>query len=187
MSLENGILGYLSIKPLSGYDIKKLFNMSAAYFWPADQAQIYRSLKKLVEDKLVELTEYEHGETVNKKIYTITPKGRETVRKWILATDVSDYIIRASSTMQLFFSGMLTREEQISFLDAQIENNAALLQSLRENYRINSSKFHETADIPMNDPRFQSAVFAHRWGVVRCEAYAKFLEETKAEILAKSD
>ena len=39
----------------------------------------------------------------------------------------------------------------------------------------------------MNDPRFQSAVFAHRWGVVRCEAYAKFLEETKAEILAKSD
>jgi DNA-binding PadR family transcriptional regulator len=47
MSLEHGILGYLSMKPLAGYDIKKLFNMSAAFFWPADQAQIYRTLKKL--------------------------------------------------------------------------------------------------------------------------------------------
>ena len=187
MSLENGILGYLSIKPLSGYDIKKLFNMSATYFWPADQAQIYRSLKKLVEDKLVELTEYEHGETVNRKIYTITEKGREAVREWILATDVSDYIIRASSTMQLFFSGILTREEQLSFLDAQIKNNTALLRSLKENYRINNNKFHETADLSMNDPRYQSAIFAHRWGVVRCEAYANFLEEIKAEIAAKSD
>ena len=47
MSLNNGILGFLSMKPLSGYDIKKLFNMSAAFFWPADQAQIYRTLKSL--------------------------------------------------------------------------------------------------------------------------------------------
>lgn len=39
MSLGNGIQG------LSGYDIKKLFNMSAAYFWPADQTQIYRTLR----------------------------------------------------------------------------------------------------------------------------------------------
>ena len=46
MSLAHGILRYLSIRPMSGYDIKKLFNMSAIYFWPAEQAQIYRTLKK---------------------------------------------------------------------------------------------------------------------------------------------
>lgn len=55
MSLECGILGYLSIKALSGYDLKNLFDMSAAYFWPADQAQIYRSLKKLVDAGSIEL------------------------------------------------------------------------------------------------------------------------------------
>ena len=48
MSLENGILGFLAIRPLSGYDLKKLFAYSASFFWPADQAQIYRALKKLV-------------------------------------------------------------------------------------------------------------------------------------------
>ena len=57
LSLENGMLGFLSIKPLSGYDIKKLFDMSTAYFWPADQTQIYRTLKKLVKDGLVEFKE----------------------------------------------------------------------------------------------------------------------------------
>ncbi len=54
MSLETGILGFLSMKPLSGYDLKRLFNMSAAYFWPADQAQIYRTLKKLTDHGLPE-------------------------------------------------------------------------------------------------------------------------------------
>ena len=75
MSLENGILGFLSMKPLSGYDLKKLFDMSAAYFWPADQTQIYRTLKKLAKDGWIEFKEQSKGETVDRKVYAITEKG----------------------------------------------------------------------------------------------------------------
>lgn len=75
MSLENGILGFLSMKPQSGDDLKKLFNYSAVYFWPADQAQIYRTLKKLVEDGSAELTKQEQDKTVERKVYAITEKG----------------------------------------------------------------------------------------------------------------
>ena len=42
MSLEYAILGFLCYKPLSGYDLKKIFDNSVQHFWPADQGQIYR-------------------------------------------------------------------------------------------------------------------------------------------------
>ena len=61
MSIEQGIMGFLSRKPLSGYDIKKLFDMSTAYFWPANQSQIDRTLKQPSKDRLVELKEQKKG------------------------------------------------------------------------------------------------------------------------------
>jgi hypothetical protein len=32
------------------------------------------------------------------------------------------------------------------------------------------------------DRRLQSAVFAHRWGLLKCREYAKLLEEIKEEL-----
>ncbi len=187
MSLENGILGYLSIKPLSGYDLKKLFNMSAAYFWPADQAQIYRSLKKLVADGSIELTEYSHGETVNKKIYAITAKGRETLRDWLLVPKRSDFITHAPYLMQLFLSGALSRDEQITFIDRQLKEIGGLIQRLRDNYIENKSAFAVTTGLSKDDRRFEAAVYAHRWGILSYQTYANLLESIKADILAEKD
>jgi len=187
MSLENGILGYLSMQPLSGYDIKKLFNMSAAYFWPADQAQIYRSLKRLVDEGSAELKSYSRGETVNKKVYAITDQGRIRMQEWLLSPSESDFIMRSSCAMQLFFSGVLSKEDQLAFLDAQIKANNKLLQKVKLNLEENRAAFIKTAGLDLEDRRIQSAVYTHRWGVLRCEAYAKLLEEIKEEILAKID
>lgn len=182
MSLENGILGYLSMKPLSGYDIKKLFDMSAAYFWPADQAQIYRSLKKLNQEGLIELKERESGKTVERKVYAITDKGRETLHEWLMDTGEPDLIARASYTIQLFFSGTLSREDQLEFLNAQLKANNALLQKLWDKYNRYGGVVAETAGISTNDRRFESAIYACRWGIARGEAYGKLMKEIIAEI-----
>ena len=107
MSLEKGILGFLSMKPLSGYDIKKLFNMSAAYFWPADQAQIYRTLKSLKKDGMIEVSGFAQNAGPSKTLYTITEKGRETMRSWLLNPKQSDFITHLPFLVQLFFSGAL--------------------------------------------------------------------------------
>ena len=34
MSLEYAILGFLNYRPLSGYDLKKVFDNSVRHFWP---------------------------------------------------------------------------------------------------------------------------------------------------------
>lgn len=184
MSLNNGILGFLSMKPMSGYDIKKLFNMSAAYFWPADQAQIYRTLKSLESNGLIEVSGLEQNAGPSKTLYTITERGQETLRSWLLNPKLSDFIARLPFLVQLFFSGALSREELLEFIDAQLELNDSLHEKLSKNYIENKSAFAETAGLSKDDPRYLSAVWAHKWGVLSCETYTMLLTEIRAEILA---
>jgi len=50
MSLAYAILNTLQQKEMTGYDLKtSCFDQCIAHLWPADQAQIYRTLDKLVE------------------------------------------------------------------------------------------------------------------------------------------
>jgi len=186
VSLEKGILGYLSMKPLSGYDIKRLFDMSAAFFWPADQAQIYRSLKKLTEEGSIELAEYVQGETVNSKVYSITESGKDTFHQWLMDLQESDFIVRLPFVMHLFFSGELTPEEQLACIEEQCRRNQEFTQNLKTNYEENGDLFAELAGLPEGDRKLEAAMYAYRWGVLRGEAYGKLLEEIKEDIKGKT-
>ena len=184
MSLEMGILGFLEMKPLSGYDIKKLFDMSASYFWPADQAQIYRTLKKLVRSGLAELIGRRKGETVDKKVYAITVKGRKEYLAKAAENGVEDFISRDLFLMQLFFCGALPRAERLEFIDKQLDNVRALERRLIDNYDTNLGRYTDITGLDEKDGRLHSAVCAYRWGLVKCREYAKLLEEIRAELLA---
>ena len=187
MSLENGILGFLSMKPLSGYDIKKLFDYSAAYFWPADQAQIYRALKKLTEDGSVELLTQEQGKTLERKVYAITEKGHHVLHDWIAKPEETDFINRLPYLLKLFYSSALSPIEQLAFIDAQMTVNNKFIQKLKDNYAENGDSFAETAGLTQGGRHLESATFACRWGILRSEAYGKLLEEIQTELLAKQE
>lgn len=181
--LEYGILGFLSMKDLSGYEIKKLFDMSARFFWPADQAQIYRTLKKLVTAGWVTLKEQKKGETVDKKVYAITEKGKQAYQQNLFQNNIGDFISRDTFLVQLFFSGSLSAEAQLAFLNTQLENNNRLIQLLEDNYKENYDKFLSATGLSPEDKRLQSAVFTHRWGLIRCKVYSRLLEEIKANYI----
>ncbi|MBP1757058.1 MAG: PadR family transcriptional regulator [Firmicutes bacterium] len=185
MSLETGILGYLKMRSMSGYDLKKIFNYSANFFWPADQAQIYKALAKLVKEGLVELPKQAQGKTVDRKVYTITEKGGKALHDWIANPNESDFISRLPFIMQLFYSGSLSKEEQLAFLDEQLRINNEFVQRIKENYSENGDVFAEIAGLPEGDRRLESATYACRWGILRGETYAKLLEEIKEDILSK--
>ena len=187
MSLENGILGFLSMKPMSGYDIKKLFDMSAGYFWPADQAQIYRTLKKLINDGMIELKECPKGETFDRKVYEITDKGQKKYLKSAAENSVNDFISRDTFLLQLFFSGALPEEEELGFIEKQLENVRTLERRLIDNYEANLSKFINNTGLDEKDRRVHSAFCAHRWGLIKCREYAKLLDEIQTELLAKHE
>ena len=47
MSLENALLGLLNHRPMTGYDLKRIFDDPMEFFWVAQMSQIYRELNKL--------------------------------------------------------------------------------------------------------------------------------------------
>ena len=83
MSLKHAILGFLSFKPLSGYDLKKAFDNSVRHFWPANQSQIYRTLTQMTKEGLLEKEVIERNERLDKKIYQVSDKGSDELHRWL--------------------------------------------------------------------------------------------------------
>ena len=83
MSLEHAILGFLHSRPRSGYALKtRCFDLDVKAFWNADQAQIYRTLERLKSARLVRVTRLRQSGKPDRKVYEITPTGREAFARW---------------------------------------------------------------------------------------------------------
>jgi DNA-binding PadR family transcriptional regulator len=115
MSLKHAILGFLSYKPLSGYDLKKAFDKSVRHFWSANQSQIYRTLAQMTDEGLVEKEVVEREERLDMKIYDITEAGRVELHNW-LATPLPERETREPFLIQVFFGGKLSDEELLNLL-----------------------------------------------------------------------
>ena len=86
MSIKYAILGLLSWKPFSGYDMKKVFEESSTMYWSGNNNQIYRSLLQLTEEGLV-TNEVQHQEnSPSKKLYFITDDGLAELKEWVLSS-----------------------------------------------------------------------------------------------------
>jgi PadR family transcriptional regulator AphA len=110
MSLEYAILGFLNYKPLTGYDLKKIFDTSVKHFWLADQSQIYRTLTRLTEQSWAEMEVVEQNDRPDRKVYHITETGREALHQWLLMP-LRPHIPHNAALIQVFFAGQLSDEE----------------------------------------------------------------------------
>lgn len=79
-TLANGLLGILANEPLSGYDLMLKMNL----FWHTRHSHIYPLLAKLEKEGCVEFTLVEQSGKPDKKVYTLTQKGTEVVKEWLL-------------------------------------------------------------------------------------------------------
>jgi DNA-binding PadR family transcriptional regulator len=77
------ILGLLSWRPMSGYDIRKVYEFSLGNFWTESYGQIYPILRQLEEEGLAtRSTERAEGRP-ERNVYAITDAGRTTLQKWL--------------------------------------------------------------------------------------------------------
>ena len=131
MSLENAILGFLNYQPFTGYDLKKLFDSSIRHFWYADQSQIYRTLARLTEDGLAEMEHVPQEDRPDRKLYHITPKGRQAFDAW-LRGPFPQQASRSGPLVQVFFSARLNQEDLI----AKFETAAAIFRTILQRYEM---------------------------------------------------
>jgi len=130
MSLEYAILGFLQYKPLSGYDLKKIFDTSVQHFWSADQSQIYRTLARLTEQGFAQVEVVPQDDRPDRKVYTITPAGSEALHAWIQGPFALGPM-RNTPLVQVFFSGQLTDAE----IKARFEQARAAFQDTLTRYQ----------------------------------------------------
>jgi DNA-binding PadR family transcriptional regulator len=83
MALSHAILAALNDCGCSGYDLAKRFNSSVGFFWNATSQQIYRELIKLEEENQIDAQVIHQEHRPDKKIYTLTSKGEESLQTWI--------------------------------------------------------------------------------------------------------
>ncbi|MBU50630.1 MAG: hypothetical protein CL920_18280 [Deltaproteobacteria bacterium] len=119
MSLQHAILGFLSLRSMTGYDLKKSFDRSASHFWPGNQSQIYRTLSKLTELDFVDVDVHERGDLLPTKTYSITPSGRQHLHTW-LSTPLGERPVREPFLLQLFFGGLLSDDEVLALIQSEI-------------------------------------------------------------------
>jgi DNA-binding PadR family transcriptional regulator len=131
MSLEFAILGFLCYKPSSGYDLKKRFDNSIQHFWSADQGQIYRTLARLAEQGWAEVEVVEQSQRPDRKVYHITPTGREGLRRW-LAGPVQSHEPRSASLIQVFFAGQLSDEQLLMKFEQVASYSRAVLATYQQ-------------------------------------------------------
>ncbi|MGQ9910155.1 MAG: PadR family transcriptional regulator [Candidatus Flexifilum sp.] len=132
MSLTHAILGLLNISPMTGYDLKHTaFDRTVAYFWQADQAQIYRTLNAMAEQGWVESTIEFQQDRPNRKVYSITPAGREELHRW-LRTEQPLPVYRDPFLVQLFFASELDDETVLDHLARQKREHEARLEQYQQ-------------------------------------------------------
>ena len=117
MSLKHGLLGLLTIRQSSGYDLSKLFQESLSFFWVANQSQIYRELDKMEQLGWVVSSKVEQDARPNKRVYGITQEGDKELIRWLKEENAEDLaVVRNPLLMKLFFSGKVDREYAIALL-----------------------------------------------------------------------
>ena len=116
MDLRDTILGLLSWRPASGYDLKRIISDSEVFYWSGNNNQIYKSLLELQNDGLVTHQVQVQESLPAKKIYSITDKGQSELHQHLLATpEVPE--LRKGFLIQLAWAEMLSDEQLLALLE----------------------------------------------------------------------
>jgi PadR family transcriptional regulator AphA len=142
MSLKHAILGFLSFQPMTGYDLKKSFDHSVQFFWPANQSQIYRTLAELNDEKMVNIEIVSREDRLDMKIYHITKTGLDEFRHW-LSTPLPHQDYREAFLIQVYFGGKIDDRETIALLQHMMQEIEEALGQLTMLYQIYMGKMEQ--------------------------------------------
>src|SRR6266581_6463185 len=128
-----GILGLLAFwGPLSGYDIKRLFDHTLSAMWGAAQSQIYKELRRMKELGWVEMEREEQESRPDRKIYSITEKGSTALRSW-QAQPPDVFQIRDELLLKVLFGTFASPGDLAGNLRTSIVEHEMRLLAYRQN------------------------------------------------------
>ncbi|MBT8305721.1 MAG: PadR family transcriptional regulator [Maribacter sp.] len=143
-SLDYAILGLINQEPLTGYGIRKQFETTAIGNYSSSPGAVYPALDRLKKSGLVIKSLLKNQ---NKEKFSCTPKGKDTLKKWLLQPVEINDIAKNLDELLLKFAFMdklLTKGQKLDFLKSFQNQLKIYLEELKA--------FHtqEGAGIPLN-------------------------------------
>lgn len=134
MSIKYAILGILSWKSATGYELKKIFKESSILYWSGNNNQIYKALLQMQDEGLLKSEVIHQDSSPSKKIYTITEEGLTELKEWVLSSPEAPEF-KKPFLIQLAWSDMLN-DEELNELLIKYENEIKMqLVMQQENIR----------------------------------------------------
>ena len=124
------LLGMLSIRPMSGYDIKQAIGESIAHFWDESYGRIYPTLQQLATEGLAARKTERHNGRPDRQIYSLTLQGRQELARW-LALPVREQKPRSELLLKLFFGRHLPAPQHVRHLEQCRREQLQLLAACR--------------------------------------------------------
>lgn len=118
-STSYAILGLLSLRSWTTYELAQQMQRALGHFWPRAESKLYEEPKKLVEVGFAEAT-VEHTGKRPRTVYAITPAGREALRAWMLEPSVGP-VIEFEGLVRVFFAEHGSRDDLLSAIGAAHE------------------------------------------------------------------
>jgi len=168
------ILGLLTIKPGSGYDLRRLAEQSVGHFWSESYGQIYPTLKQLENERLVTRRNEAAPGRPEKHVYSITEAGRDELRAW-LERAPKPQPPRQELLLKLFFGTEGDPAIGLEHVSALHEEER---KQLAEYDRIEASLKKNHA----RHPSLSYWLMTLRFGRYRSQAMLRWARETEAEL-----
>ncbi len=131
MDVRTICLGILTREDATGYEIKKLFEDGRfRYFVEASYGSIYPALSRLTEEGLVSVRAEAQAKRPERKIYTITEKGRQAFTD-ALAAQLPEDRYRSPFLFAMMFCDFLSDDRLQAMIDTYIAGAEARLAQLK--------------------------------------------------------
>ncbi len=135
MSIMYAILGLLSYKPFTGYDLKRIMQESPFMHWSGNNNQIYKALLELYNEGYVTSEVFHQDSSPSKKIYTITKAGLAELKQWALSFPEAPET-RNTFVIQLAWTAQLNNNEIGMLLDRYEQEVKSLIAVQQEKMKI---------------------------------------------------
>jgi PadR family transcriptional regulator AphA len=150
---SHAILGLLSLRPWTTYELAKQVQRSLGWFWPRAERKLYDEPKRLAAAGLAS-SEREMTGARPRTVYTVTRRGRSALRRW-LGEPPAPPVLEFEGMVKVFFADGGNLDQLRATLTSIAATADARLDELDE-------KVRELAD---DDPAFAERAHLNALGL----------------------
>ncbi|MFK7854668.1 MAG: PadR family transcriptional regulator [Granulosicoccus sp.] len=177
MALKFVLLTLLNRSSQTGYEIVKTFDSAVGYFWNASHQQVYRELATLTESELVRFKLVAQKDKPDKKIYTISARGKKALLAWL------EEPVKTQATKDLLLVKLLnTTPGNASLMLLEINYGIEESKQRLDIYRNIEQQHFTSADLQGMVLESRMLHLALRKGILSIEANLAWLHEARATL-----